>query len=326
MSLFSAIDISETDLLRFDREALELLLRDRSTGRNIIWATGDYAELGPGYGFQDQITVEKITGERGMVIRPRALKSREAQRARVRERAEVFTPAWVCNAQNNLIDSAWFGREGVFNTENPDHAWTPNPDKITFPEGKTWRDYVRDTRLEITCGEAPYLVSRYDASTAEPIPVSMRIGLLDRKLRVIGENADGHDEWLEWAKTAFQSTYGYEWQGDSLLLAREALLQTFCEYHEEKFGPDMPIPIERLREIAEIISWNIWQMDGLRCVVPGSCLEVRLVEEDLFGNWTEKVEQCRGCVSGDMRQHNGVYAVVRDWEKRQTVRFVDLIK
>ena len=82
---------------------------------------------------------ELITGERGMVIRPRVLKSKEQQ-----------------------------------------HTWQTNPEPITFPDGKTWKDYVRLTRMEITCGEAPY-----------------------------------------------QNIYGYEWQGDNLLLAREALLYTF---------------------------------------------------------------------------------------------------
>ena len=42
-----------------------------------------------------------------------------------------------------------------------------------------------DNRMEITCGEAPYLVSRYDTTTGEPIPIGRRIGLLDRKLCVI---------------------------------------------------------------------------------------------------------------------------------------------
>ena len=31
--------------------------------------------------------------------------------------AEVFTPSWICNAQNNLIDNAWFERKDVFNKE-----------------------------------------------------------------------------------------------------------------------------------------------------------------------------------------------------------------
>ena len=38
------------------------------------------------------------------IIRPRAVKSKEEQTQRAKDKAEVFTPAWICNAQNNLID------------------------------------------------------------------------------------------------------------------------------------------------------------------------------------------------------------------------------
>ena len=103
---------------------------------------------------------------RGMVIRPRVLKSKENQTDRAKGMAEVFTPSWVCNAQNNLVDEAWFGRKDVFNVEDTaNHTWKANTDKIEYPKGKTWKDYVRATRMEMTCGEAPYLVSRYDATT-----------------------------------------------------------------------------------------------------------------------------------------------------------------
>lgn len=81
-----------------------------------------------------------------------------------------------------------------------------------------------------------YLVSRYDTVTGETIPISQRIGLLDRKLRVISENTDTEEEWLIWAKRAFQSVYGFEYQGDSLLLARENLFVTFVEVYRERFG------------------------------------------------------------------------------------------
>jgi len=134
-----------------------------------------------GYEYDSQILPELITGRNGYVIMPRVLKNRNTQRDRSRDMAEVFTPSWICNAQNNLIDNAWFGRENVFNHDNDDHTWISNPDKITFPEDRTWLDYVRDTRLEITCGEAPYLVSRYDTATGQPIPLDSRIGILDRK-------------------------------------------------------------------------------------------------------------------------------------------------
>ena len=73
--------------------------------------------------------------------------------------------------------------------------------------------------MEVTCGEAPFLASRYDAATGEMIPVARRIGILDRKLRVVSENAATEDEWRKYATHAVQSTYGYEYQGDNLLLA-----------------------------------------------------------------------------------------------------------
>ena len=86
-----------------------------------------------------------------------------------------------------------------------------------------WKDYVRLTCLEITCGEGPYLVSRYDTTTGEPIPIDKRIGLLDRKLRTVSKHTDTTEEWLQWAEIAYQNTYGYEWQGDNLLIARRCV-------------------------------------------------------------------------------------------------------
>ena len=185
----ACIDIREDDLSAISPAVLATLLRDHTTGKNIFWATHDYEALGSVYGYHSEILPELITGEHGMVIRPRVLKSKENQTDRAKDMAEVFTPSWVCNAQNNLVDEAWFGRKDVFNTEDSGkHTWQSNPDKIEFPEGKTWKDYVRATRMEMTCGEAPYLVSRYDTTTGESIPLDQRIGLLDRKLRIVSEN------------------------------------------------------------------------------------------------------------------------------------------
>lgn len=276
-----------------------------------------------------------ITGDNGHIIMPRVLKSRDTQSTRSRDMAEVFTPSWICNAQNNLIDEAWFGRKDVFNTEYADeqghHKWKTTEGCIIFPEGKSWKDYVRDIRLEITCGEAPYLISRYDTTTGETIPLEQRIGLLDRKLRVVSENTSTSGEWLEWAQEAYKSTYGYEWQGDNLLIARESMLVSFVEYFQQKFGK-CPL-LKSINYIAYIISWNVWQMDGLRGVIPNSCGERREVVADLFGT-TEVVTQCEGCLKDDIRRHNGVYCQIKDWhatdkatgKKGKRIRFIDLIK
>lgn len=232
------VDIKENELLADHPEVLRLLLLDQTTHENIFWATDSYAGLGAGYQWGDPITVGHITGERGNTIQPRSVKSREVQSQRSKDMAEVFTPSWVCNAQNNLADEKWFGRSDVFNHENEDHTWTPTEGKIEFPKGrwKTWRRYVDLNVLEVTCGEGPYLVSRYDTVTGEFIPVGNRIGLLDRKLRIVSENTSDSGEWLEWAKKAFMATYAFEWQGDSLMLAREAAFCTFIDYYHAGSG------------------------------------------------------------------------------------------
>lgn len=275
-------DISETNLLiSYGEEVVYNMLKDHTTStkredgtedtRNIYWATDSYAARGEGYSFFDPITIEKITSDNNIVIRPRSVKSKEEQTMRVKDKAEVFTPSWICNAQNNLIDEAWFGRPNVFNHQDPndEHSWIDTEGKIEFPntEGKTWRDYVADTRLEITCGEGPYLASRYDTVTGEFVSdVRHRIGILDRKLRVVSENA-GKDEWIPWAKVALSATYGFEWQGDNLFLARESLFYTFIDHYKAKFHKEPPKV--SLKGVAYIISWNLWQMDGLTFGLPG---------------------------------------------------------
>lgn len=323
-------DVLEDYILGLSPDLMDALLKDHTMSkdrcqRNIFWATSDYESLGKGYEYSSQIQPELITGSNGHVIMPRVLKARDTQRDRSRGMAEVFTPSWICNAQNNLIDNAWFGREDIFNQEHDDHTWTSNPDNIVFPNDKTWRDYVRDTRLEITCGEAPYLASRYDTTTGNPIPLESRIGLLDRKLRVVSENTCTSGEWLKWAQIAFQSTYGYEWQGDNLLIARENLLITFIDYYRAKFGNE-PM-LKSLQYIAYIISWNLWQMDGLKGVVPGTCGIKPSTQLSIFDEL--EMQPCEGCKSGDIRQHNGTYCIIRDWgakKPKDRIRFIDLMK
>lgn len=336
MTAHADIDISENALLRDEPTVLRRLLKDHTTSRSvdgreveyhaIIWATDDYAALGEGYSFYDEIRPDLITGKgRDRVIRPRVLKERLRQEARSKGMAEVFTPAWVCNEQNNLVDEAWFDRPGVFNSPSPadPHDWISTAALVTaFPEGKTWRDYVRSTRLEVACGEAPYITSRYDATTGEPIPLTRRVGLLDRKLRLVSENCHTSGEWLEAAREAYQSTYAFEWQGDNLLLAREALYYTYLEAYEAKFGSRPPL---RSREsIAYIISWNVWQMDGLRCVVPGSC-QRSANSGDLFGSGGAATAECPGCKAGRRDGHTGISCIIKDWKRNEKRPFIQLL-
>lgn len=268
------VDIKENYIYKLDNKLLQILLKDHSSKRNIIWATDTYVSRGKGYFFNDKITLKRITGKNENVIKPRIKKSKAEQILRIKNKAEVFTSSWVCNIQNNLIDEAWFGKKNVFNRVK-DKSWTTNNNFIAFPKEKTWQNYVCENRLEISCGEAPYLVSRYDSVTGKWIDINNRIGLLDRKLRIINENAT-KENWYQWAIVAFESIYGFEWQGDSLLIARENLLFTFIDYYKEKFGKSPSN--EKLQEIANIISWNIWQMDGLEFVIPQTKITCRIMD------------------------------------------------
>lgn len=286
------IDILEDRLLRDEPGLLEVLLVDHSTQKNIFWATDSYVAEGDGYGWHDSITVSAITGKHGSIIMPRALKTRDEQLRRSRQMAEVFTPAWLVKKMNDAIDDEWNRAQ----------------DRLE-DEMEPWQRYVLTMELEISCGEAPFLTSRYDTVTAEPIPIDERVGLLDRKLQRVNEFATDA-EWTRWALLALAHVYGYEWQGDNLLLAREALLATFVDYHEQRFScrPAQDI----IRKAAEIIAWNVWQMDGLKAVVPASCHDEKTVEAGLFET-IETITPCPGCQKDDVLQHNGQPCRLRRW-------------
>lgn len=315
------VDVKENTILKLDTELLSILLKDQTTNKNIIWATSNYEKYG--YKASSNITIMSITGRNGNIIKPRTEKSKEEQLYRIRDKAEVFTPSWICNKQNNLIDESWFGFTDIFNVEN-EKSWTSTTHIIDFSKtGRTWQEYVSECRLEISCGEAPYLTSRYDTVTGKAIYIDDRIGLLDRKLRVLDENVNDKEEWFEWSKVAYKSIYGYDWQGDNVLLARENLLYTFFEYYHNRFNENPTN--EMLIEIATIISWNIWQMDGLKFVVPNSCKNENITQYSLFGE-TILVNECEGCKKSNIHKHNGIYCKIKNWETGRAVKFISLLK
>ena len=315
-------DVIENNTASFNEQVLAVLLIDRSTKKNIVWATDDYIDFGVGYSPESEISIDKISGLHSFIITPRILKEKQKQSNRTRNKAEVFTPSWICNEQNNLVDEQWFGRADVFNIAG-DKGWKTVKTKIVFPSkvGKTWQDYIRAKRMEITCGEAPYLVSRYDTVTGKPIKVQKRIGLLDRKLRVINENVDDASDWFLWVKKAYQSIYGYEYQGDNLLLARKNLLLTFVDNMVYKF--DRQPTINELKSIAYIISWNIWQMDGLTYTVPYSEIEVQEEYEQLTLFGYEEVQEQEDITP---ISKNGIPCVIRDWTNKCNLEYRSMIK
>lgn len=310
MQNMAFIDISENEILKYGDTLLGILLFDRTTRRNIIWGTSDYEAFGDKYKAQFPITIDLITGDNRDIIQPRVYKEKNSQISRTKDKAEVFTPSWMCNEQNNLIDKTWFERDNVFNTQG-DKTWVATSCPIEFDDKprRRWKDYVDTKRLEITCGEAPYLVSRYDTVTGDYIDIKDRIGLLDRKLRVVNENTQDEAEWITWAIRAFQSVYGFEYQGDSLLLARENLLYTFIDYLRAQLNRDPSF--DELKTVATIISWNLWQMDGMKFTVP-------------YGSITEQYQQLTlEYLTGENRPEP-CYCKIRDWRSKETMTYASL--
>jgi len=299
-----SIDIREDYLLNKE-DLLKILLQDKNTGKNILWATDSYQTKGEKYAPLALITSDLITGINGELIQPRAVKSKEEQLLRTRDKAEVFTPLSIVKQMNEACDT-----KRIYKTN--------------------WQEYVALLKIEITCGEAPYIVSRYDpvSERQELLKLSKRVGFLDRKLNVISKFCDTQKDWAKWAKIAYKSSYGYEWQGDSLLIARENLLYTFIDYYRDKFNRTPSLKLQK--EIAEIIVWNIFQMDGLRYVIPMSCKSEEILikgEETLFEKKDDYLlkKPCLGCEKKIAKNHNGVYVKIMDWLNNKTIRFIDVV-
>ncbi|WP_438588762.1 Eco57I restriction-modification methylase domain-containing protein [Dubosiella newyorkensis] len=283
---------------------LEKLLIDKTTRKNIIWATDSYSEYGDSYCDRYEITLGALQGINPILIQPRAFKAIETQQQRTKSKAEVFTPSWIVNKMISHLDEEWFGRPNIFNVED-EQSWKSNTEKIDFKE-RNWKDYVDQTVLEITCGEAPFIVSRYNASTGEIIPIEDRIGILDRKLRVVTENTDNEEDWLKWTKRAFESVYGYEYQGDNLLIGRINLLMTFLDYYQSVWKKDADKSL--LVAITNIITWNFWQMDGLNGTVPLGVPKPLVEQMTLFDIEEEQDEKAPLCK-------------VRKWRTKKTILY-----
>ena len=205
---------------------------------------------------------ERTTGTKFPInpdeVMPRYLKAQEEQKSRTAKKAEVFTPYEIIETMNDMMEA--------------DCA------EIIL--------YIKKKVLEVTCGEAPYLTTRYDAVSGENIPVEKRVGLLDRKLSSIPKEI-GKELYIRCADEALKASYGYEWQFDSLFLARRNLLMTTIEHYESVWGTEPDY--ETVLNWATIISYNIFRMDGVSMCLPYTKTPA------LVMNWEEgKIERFDG--------------------------------
>jgi len=187
---------------------------------------------------------------------PRYMKSAAVRKERTKTKAEVFTPIEMVKKMNDYFEMDFTGSD---------------------------IDYIKRRTLEVTCGEAPFITTRYDSCTGRSIPIKERVGLLDRKLQHI--HTDNEIEWSTQAEFALKSTYGYEWQEDSLYIARLNVLLSVVESFVEKFGK---VPLD-IAHWAEIVSYNLIRMDGVSLCLPETSTPA------LVMNWEEgKMERFGG--------------------------------
>ena len=67
-------------LKSFPIETLKILLKDKTTQKNIIWATSSYEEYGADYFAEKQMTDISLIGLDSIVLQPRILKALEHQK------------------------------------------------------------------------------------------------------------------------------------------------------------------------------------------------------------------------------------------------------
>lgn len=289
---FGVSSIDEDDLLRFSPEILDILLRDRTASfyskkrKNIIWANNHYQEFGEDYQATCQITANLLKEEMGNLIVPRALKSKKQQKERTKAKAEVFTPSWIIKKQNDALDEDFLGDD--------------------------LKTYIARTWLEIACGEAPYIANRYEMATGEMIAISKRVGFLDRKLQRINQEIHHKKQWQTLVTKAYQASYGFEWNGDSLLLARANLLFTYRDYYVDQWQSEPKY--DDLKKIANIISYNIFQMDGLtKCIPLTQKTEVIVSHQgDLFMD-----------IKPSKKTTYGLRVKIKNWQTQQMIDFME---
>lgn len=280
------VDISEEGIANDSGTLLTILLKDRTTNKNILWASPSYEGMGKPFCADQPIKKNLIIGPYDSIIQPRVEKNKRNQELRTRKRGEVFTPPWLVDKQVSIV-----------------------LDEI---EDISFESFIASRWLELACGEGPYIVTRYNSITGDIIPVEKRVGFLDRKLQRIAKEVNSEQEFIKLSKIAYESSYGYELQGDSLLLARENLLLSFCEYYDYKFGklPTMKV----IKQIATIISYNIFQMNGLTKQTPYSDDSKGNIQLNLFDDVNNQEKQ------GDM------FTVVKDWENKVLVSMDSISK
>lgn len=305
------MNYNEGSVFRSNLNILNIILFDRSASRDLVFATSMYKIHGELYKEDGYITPKLISGKMKNLIKPKINKKPSDI-----DRVKLIFDSWRFNVDNDKHNFK-FDCNNVFGDELG-----------SCLNVEDWKNSISKKILIMECEEATCLVTRYNLETKEVIEPFKRRGILDKRLNLINQNINDEKEWYDMVLVAYKSIYGFDYRGDNVLLARENLLHDFVDNYRYKFYKDPSE--EQLIEVAKIVSWNIWQMDALKFVIPFSCINIRKEDfqlsifedenEALTGNW------CMGCRFDDFKKHNGTYCKIKDWDSGKIIKFVDLVK
>lgn len=172
-------------------------------------------------------------------------KEKNMQKERTLKNAEVFTPFEIIKQMTSAV---------------------------SYPEDDF--EFISKVCLEGCCGEAPFLTTRYDTVSGDEIPIENRVGVLDKKIKHIPDNST-EKEWVNLVNEALKSTYGFEIQEDSLFIGRMNVLLTTIEHFIDKFYHEPSESV--IEEWANIISYNLFKMDGLTMCLPETNIPVKIM-------------------------------------------------
>lgn len=100
---------------------------------------------------------------------------------------------------------------------------------------------------------------------------------------------------------------------------------TFVDYYKERFKA---VPeIQTLKKIANIITWNIWQMDGLKGTVPLGKPQEEVQQLSWFGDISNSISDgetplFEQTISAD----EGIECMIYDWRADRSIKYSELKK
>ena len=151
------IDIKENNLYRLDSRLIEILLIDRTTKKNLIWATDNYSSRGAGYQSGDHISVYAIIKRNGSTLLSLALKSRKKNNLSALNRKRKFSLRLGFAMHKTILSITLGSEKKMFSIPKQKKAGRQTAKKLYSPKAKLGKIMSRKTALKLLAVKLPIL-------------------------------------------------------------------------------------------------------------------------------------------------------------------------